>query len=249
MIKLTFLGTASAVPNQDHQNTHLIFEVQDRTVLVDCVGNPVVRLEQAAIDPLSISDLIITHFHPDHVSGVPLLLMDLWLMGRDTPLFVYGLTSVIERIEKMMALYEWENWDGFYPVHFVRLPIHDQMILIDQEKLNITSAPTCHMVPSMGIRIQIPQGAVTYSSDTSPCDSLLKLAEGSDILIHEATGAGNGHTSPEQAGHIAQKAGVDKLYLIHYPPDCDIAEWVARAQRNFSGKVAAAQDLMVINFP
>jgi len=249
MIKLTFLGTASAVPNKNHQNTHMIFETQGRTILVDCVGNPVVRLEQAEIDPLSITDLILTHFHPDHVSAVPLLLMDLWLMGRELPLYIYGLTSVIERIKNMMDLYEWRNWDGFYPVKFIELPGDEQVTLIDQRELKVTASPTCHMVPSMGVRIQVLEGTLTYSSDTSPCDTLLNLARGSNILIHEATGEGTGHTSPEQAGQIAQQADVNTLYLIHYPPSCDIDEWVARAQRNFSGEVKAARDLMVVNLP
>jgi len=110
MNKLTFLGTASAVPDEDQQNTHFIIETKSRNILVDCVGNPVVRLKQAGVDPLSISDLVVTHFHPDHVSGVPLLLMDLWLMGRETPLYLYGLNEVLDRIEKMMSLFDWESW-------------------------------------------------------------------------------------------------------------------------------------------
>ena len=85
MAKLIVLGSSNAIPTKDHENTHLAVVCRDRTVLIDCVSNPIVRLEQAGIDPLMISDVILTHFHPDHVSGVPLLLIDLWLMGRCTP--------------------------------------------------------------------------------------------------------------------------------------------------------------------
>jgi ribonuclease Z len=95
MAKITFLGTASAVPDRNHQNTHFVVQTESGTVLVDCVGNPIVRLREAGIDPLSITDLVLTHFHPDHVSGVPLLLMDLWLLGRKQPLDIYGLESVL----------------------------------------------------------------------------------------------------------------------------------------------------------
>ena len=249
MYKLTFLGTASAVPNENQQNTHFIIETKSRTILVDCVGNPVVRLKQAGIDPLSISDLIVTHFHPDHVSGVPLLLMDLWLMGRKSPLYLYALNDVVDRIEKMMSLYDWESWQGFYPVKFVRIHGKTQTNLIDTDDVKVWAAPVCHMIPTIGLRIASPECVLCYSSDTAPCEAVLDLANETDILIHEATGEGHGHSSPEQAGQIAQQSGVKKLYLIHYPADADVNEWGNRAKACFSGEVVVARDLMTIEYP
>lgn len=249
MNKLTFLGTASAVPDSDQQNSHLVVEAMERSILVDCVGNPVVRLKQAGIDPLSITDLIVTHFHPDHVSGVPLLLMDLWLMGRTNALNLYGLPDVLDRITKMMALYDWETWEGFYPVNFVQVIGNGLISLIDTEGFKVFAAEVSHMVPTMGIRMTTNESVVCYSSDTEPCDSILQLAQNADILIHEATGEGNGHTSPEQAGQVAHQTGTGKLFLIHYPANADTDEWIKRAQINFSGEVIAARDLMTIEFP
>jgi ribonuclease Z len=98
MAKLIVLGSSNAIPTVDHENTHMAIVCQNRTVLIDCVSNPIVRLEQAGIDPATLTDVIVTHFHPDHVSGVPLLLMDLWLMGRHTPLNVYSLHYTVDRI-------------------------------------------------------------------------------------------------------------------------------------------------------
>ena len=246
MIKLTFLGTASAVANQTHQNSHFILETGDRTIMVDCVGSPITRLDQAGIDPLKITDLILTHFHPDHVSGVPLLLMDLWLMGRKKPLAIYGLAQVIDQVKGLMALFNWQTWDGFYDVQFIPLPSEKALLVLEDQALTIHAALLCHMVPSIGIKFQAPEGVITYSSDTSPCDALVQLAKGSDILIHEATGEGKGHSSPEEAGIMADKAGVGTLYMIHYPPECDPDEWVTRAKKHFSGRGVMAQDLMTI---
>jgi ribonuclease Z len=245
-VKITFLGTASAVPNQNHQNSHFIVESENRTLLIDCVGNPVSRLDQAGIDPLSIDDLILTHFHPDHVSATPLLLMDLWLMGRERPLNVFGLGTVIDRVKKMMDLYDWQTWDGFYPINFVELNDQDQNLFINQDGVKLWSVPVCHMIPGIGLRMEFPEGSLVYSSDTGPCDQVINLARGADILIHESTGEGHGHSSPAQAGQIAQKANVRTLYLIHYPPDCDLAAWVEQAKMNFSGAVFAAEDMMSI---
>lgn len=247
MAKIRFLGTAKAVPDKDHENAHLIIDGGDRVIMVDCAGSPIVRLDQAGIDPLSITDLILSHFHPDHVAGLPLLLMDMWLMGRKDSLNIYGLKDVIDRTVKMMDLYDWQDWDEFYPVAFYPLPNNERMPLIITESLKVWASPLCHMVPSIGMRFQFSEGEICYSSDTAPCESLIRLAEGVDILIHEATGEGPGHTSPEQAGKIAQKAFATKLVLIHYPPKIDHEEWVRKARNHFDGEVIIAQDLMEIS--
>jgi len=244
MSKFTFLGTASAVPDQNQQNTHFVLETDERVILVDCVGNPIVRLEQAGIDPLSITDLVLTHFHPDHVSGVPLLLMDLWLMGRTRPVEIYGLYDVMDRFEKMMELYDWGDWTGFYPVNLHRFPRAEMMPLLETEDVKIWASSVCHMIPAIGLRMELPDGTVCYSTDTAACEAVIRLAEAADILIHEATGSSDGHSSAAEAGQIAMDAGVKKLVLIHYPPKSDLDVLKRQAQSTFTGEVIVARDLM-----
>lgn len=99
MPKVIILGSSNAIPSTGHENTHMVVVGEDRTVLVDCVSNPILRLEKAGLDFNNLTDLVLTHFHPDHVSGVPLLLMDMWLMGRHKPLNIYGLHHTLDRME------------------------------------------------------------------------------------------------------------------------------------------------------
>ncbi len=244
MSKITFLGTASAIPGQNQHNSHFVLEAGDRVILVDSPGNPVVRLEEAGLDPQSLTDIILTHFHPDHTSGVPLLMMDLWLMGRKAPLRVHGLADLIYRVEQVMALYEWETWEGFYPVDFHRLPTEDKTPLIQTDALTAWAYPVCHMIPAIGLRFELPEGVVGYSTDTEPCDQVVRLAEGADILIHEASGSSYGHSSAAEAGVVAAKAGVSTLVLTHYPVDAALDELLAQAKSTFSGDVVIAEDLM-----
>jgi ribonuclease Z len=105
MAKIVILGSSNAVAHKDHENTHLVITGRERVVLVDCPGNPILRLERAGVGFNAVTDLIVTHFHPDHVSGVPLFIMDMWLMGRSRPLEIYGLHHTLGRLEKMMGLY------------------------------------------------------------------------------------------------------------------------------------------------
>ena len=83
---------------------------------------------------------------------------------------------------------------------------------------------------------------IVYSADTEPCQTLIRLASGADLLIHEASGAHKGHSSPEQAAWVAREAGVAQLVLIHYPVvGVDLEAWRAAASE-FGDSVALARD-------
>lgn len=249
MTKLIVLGSSNAIPTRDHENTHLALISQGRTVLIDCVSNPMVRLEQAGIDPLSITDLILTHFHPDHVSGVPLFLMDSWLIGRHAPLNVYGLDYTLQRIETLMNLYNWSDWPGFYPVNFLRVSMDEMAVVFDEEDMRVTATPVRHFLPNMGLRIDLKaeQKSVVYSCDTEPCAEVERLAQGADILLHEAAGLFPGHSSAAQAGVVARQAEVGTLYLIHYPTGRFASgDLVADAKSHFPGDVRLATDFLEI---
>jgi ribonuclease Z len=251
MPKLIFLGTSNAVPDLNHENTHLALVGEQRLLLIDCVNNPIVRLSQAGLDVHDLTDLLLTHFHPDHISGVPSLLMNCWLLGRTRPLHIYGLQDTLERIVKMMELYEWSRWPGFYPVEFHQVPAQELCLAIENPEFGLYTSPVCHMVPCIGIRIEFPRSGqvVAYSCDTEPCPQVVKLAAHADLLIHEATGAGFGHTSAAQAGEIARQAGAKELYLIHYPTgDFDPRPLVEQARKGFPGPVTLAQDFMGLTF-
>ncbi len=251
MTKLIFLGTSNAISSANHENTHMVLVGDNRIVLIDCPSSPFLRLQKAGVDFNRLSDLILTHFHPDHVSGVPLLLMNMWLMGRDQPLNVFGLAYTIDRIENLMGSYNWSRWPGFYPVKFHRLPEKAMMPVIDSNEFHIYSSPMQHLIPSIGLRIEFTGSnkTMTYSSDTEPCQQLIKLAESADVLVHEATGAQPGHSSARQAGEAARMAEVGSLYLIHYPTgQFASGNPVAEAKLPFDGPVVLAEDYMALEF-
>lgn len=250
MSKLIVLGSSNAIPTRDHENTHLALVCQNRVVLIDCVSTPLVRLEQAGIDPLMITDLILTHFHPDHVSGVPLLLMDSWLLGRRTPLNVHGLDYTIERVKAMMELYSWSDWPDFYPVNFCCVADDEMALVFETDDMRVHATPVKHFLPNMGLRIEMKESgkSLAYSCDTEPCNEVERLAQGVDVLLHEAAGLYPGHSSAAQAGVVARKAEVGALYLIHYPTGRFASgDLVAEAKTTFPGNVHLATDFMEID--
>jgi ribonuclease Z len=251
MAKVIILGSSNAIPTKDHENTHMVVIGDERMALVDCVGNPILRLEQAGVDFNDLTDIIITHFHPDHVSGLPLLLMDMWLMGRRKPIDIYGLHYTLDRVEDLMGFYSWAEWPDFFPVAFHRLPHSEKSYVLDCPDFKVTSTPVRHLIPTIGLRFDFhpSKKSLAYSCDTEPCEHVVHLADGADVLIHEAAGDFVGHSSAAQAAEIATQAEVGSLYLIHYPTGrFGKGDPVSEARTKFQGPVTLAKDFMTLDF-
>lgn len=251
MAELIILGASNAIPTAEGENTHFVFRAGSRTVLVDVASSPLLRLDQAGIDQHAITDLVLTHFHPDHVGGLPLFLMDLWLLGRKTPLVVHGLADTLDRAQKLMELFGWAAWPGFFQVVFNRLPATEMTVLLETPELRVFASPVKHLLPTIGLRVEFcaEQKTLAYSCDTEVCPAVAQLAQGVDILLHEASGPFKGHSSAAQAGEVAARAGARALYLIHYPTGKFASgDPLLEARQNFSGPITLARDLMRVVF-
>ena len=130
-------------------------------------------------------------------------------------------------------------------------------------------------MPALGYRFDFPDRSIAFSGDTVALEAVAQMAKGADILVHEAldfpaievylrqliaaTGPGGptfeasmahmlaDHTSAEDAGRIAQEAGVKTLVLSHIaPPSVSDASWQTAAARFFKGEIIVGRDLMVI---
>jgi ribonuclease BN (tRNA processing enzyme) len=120
--------------------------------------------------------------------------------------------------------------------------------------------------PALGYRFDTPHGAVAFSGDTGACENVVRLARGADVLVHEVIDVdrllarlrrlpnyeavrahlGRSHSSPEEAGTIAAKAGVGTVVLSHLVPgDGEVTEdeWEARVRSTFDGDVVCGVDL------
>jgi ribonuclease Z len=99
---------------------------------------------------------------------------------------------------------------------------------------------------------------IVYSGDTKFSENIIKLAQGADLLIHEATldddyverASEEGHSTSSQAAMIAKKAGVKKLLLIHISARYidDVSIMVEQARKIFP-ETYVAEDLMSIEVP
>ena len=120
--------------------------------------------------------------------------------------------------------------------------------------------------PAFGFRFDTPAGSVVFSGDTGACDNVVALARDADVLVHEVIDIDvmterlstrpnyqalrnhltSAHSSPEQVGDVATRAGVRTLVLSHLVPgDLDLTEeeWEGRVRPHFAGEIVCGVDL------
>jgi ribonuclease Z len=245
MPELVVLGTAASVPDAHHDTIAHVLCGDGWTVLVDCGGSPLHKLAQLGIEADTIQAVILTHYHADHIYGLPILIQGLWLGSREAPLPIFGPEHTLGIARQMLETFSLAERADMFTLEWqpVRLREGEQVLELDGTR--ILATPVCHReVPALGLRFENTETgrAIVYSGDTEPCPPLVRLAFGADLLIHDSTGEQYGHSSPEQAAEVAREAGVQELALIHYPVQgVNLQAW-RQAASEFPGPVRLASD-------
>jgi len=104
-IKLTFLGTADQIPSADRNHTAILLSYEGENILVDCGEGTQRQFRKAHLNPCKVTRILITHWHGDHVLGLPGLLSTLSLSGYQKTLCIYGPRGTKEFIKEMLSVF------------------------------------------------------------------------------------------------------------------------------------------------
>ncbi|MEW6350807.1 MAG: ribonuclease Z [Thermodesulfobacteriota bacterium] len=251
-MEITVLGSGTATPSLERNASGLAVRSAGKLVLVDMGPGTIRRLCEARIDTRLVDAILVTHFHPDHVSDiVPFLFASNYSFGpvREELFGIIGPRGLQEYYNSLVRTYgHWivPNRDRLRITEL--LP--DAPDSLELDGLRICSRPSCHCEPSLSYRIEAGPASVTISGDTDVCQDLVELAGHTDCLICECSMPDGlkvpGHLVPSEAGAIAEKASAARLVLTHMYPPCEEVDVVAQARRTFSGEIAKARDLMTI---
>jgi ribonuclease Z len=242
------LGTSGAVPSARRDTTALVVRAGGSTCLVDVGGSPVQKLRRVGVDPVTLSAVVITHTHPDHVYGLPALVQGLLILGRRTTLPIYCRVEHVSLVAGLLGLFGLAR-EGL-PLPIMPVEPHEGVHVLETPDLVLTASPNVHgSMPNLAVRIDAGGRSLVYSSDTRPCREVETLARGATTLVHEATFArpnpAEWHSTAQEAGAVAHAAGVGRLYLAHvgYGVHGALRGHVAAARRAFGGAVAMAEEL------
>jgi len=147
------------------------------------------------------------------------------LGGRTRPLRILAIPEVLSVAQRLVEVFDFEltldSWT--FPVSFQAVTPGERMDLAGNP---VTCFRMDHTVPSVGVRIELAQGTVAYTSDTQPNPAMQQLAQGARLLITECTFLKSGeaharssrHMTTLDAGRAAADAQVHTLVLVHQGP-------------------------------
>jgi len=278
--RLILLGTGGGPrPRRTRSAPAQVILVDDTAYVIDCGDGVARQLVLAGVSLPKLRHIFITHHHSDHNADYGNLILLAWSAGLKTRLDSWGPPPLVEmtrqflemnapdiaaRIadEGRMALapliHAHEFSEGVLVMEDASVAVH--CVLVDHPP----------MVPSFAYRFDTPGRSIVISGDTRPCERLIRLARGADVLVHEAlyppaidrlvAGVDNAthlkesirghHTSVEDAGRVAQAAGVKTLVLSHLVPAEDplVTDqlWLEGARKHFRGEIIVGRDLLEI---
>lgn len=245
MVELIILGSSASVPDAEHDTVSLILRGADWAILIECGGSPLHKLAQLGVGLEDLRAVILSHRHPDHLYGLPMLVQGLWIGGREAPLPIYGPRQALDRARDLLELLDLADREGMFTVEWHPVPLREGREVMNWEEIRVRAAPVIHAGnDTLAFRFEnrATGRAIVYSADTEPCPALVRLALGADLLLHEATGDHAGHSTPAQAAEVAREAGVAQLALIHYPVrGVNLEAWRLQAAE-FPGPVTLARD-------
>src|SRR3982751_20305 len=214
-MRLTVLGCAGSFPGPESACSAYLVEAEGFRLLIDFGSGSLSALQRyASLD--SIDAIMLTHLHCDHMLDpcTYVVVRRYSPAGPLPPVPVYAPPGAAERIS---AAYSSEAGPvddvyTFYGLQPGTFPIGPFTVTVDRVN---------HPIETYGVRVESGGRVLAYSSDTAPCESLLRLAAGADLFLCEASYLDGMENPPDlhltggEAGEAATKADVARLLLTH----------------------------------
>lgn len=254
--------------------------VDGAVYLFDCGYGAITRFAAAGLRLADVRAIFITHHHSDHNADYPNVIHLSWIQGLTRNVPVFGPPPMRRIHDAAIAFHHEDfdiriRATGRTPPSecFTVREISQGGVVFQDENVQVTSALVDHppFEHAFAFRVDSKDRAIVISGDTAYCDAMVDLSRGADLLLHEAMHEPgidamlaarpyvppglrnflvNGHTSAQDCGRIAARAGVRTLALTHLLPSDDglVADdvWISEAARHFDGKIIVAQDLMIL---
>ena len=278
--RLILLGTGGGPrPRKENVSASQVIVVNDQLYVIDCGDGVARQLVTAGLALPKLRHVFITHHHSDHNADYGNLLLLSWASGLRTRVDSWG-PPPLEKITRLffeMNAYDIDTRiadEGRVPLVPLVHP-HEMSqggLVMRDENVSVTCALVDHppVVPAFAYRFDTADRSIVVSGDTNRSENLIQLAQGADVLVHEALYLPavdrlvarvpnaatlkkhiiDSHTAVEDCARVATAAGVKTLVLSHLVPadDPTVTEqtWLDSARPHFKGRIIVARDLMEI---
>jgi ribonuclease Z len=146
-MKLTVLGSSSALPTSGRYPSAHVLNAHERLFLIDCGEGTQMQLRKTRIRFAKINHIFISHLHGDHVFGLYGLLSTFSLMGRTNPIHLYAPENYDKILKSHLSDFD---INLSFQIDFIPLSGKNAVKILDDKYLTVTSFPLQHRVPSYG---------------------------------------------------------------------------------------------------
>ena len=257
MAEICFLGTGGSVATEDRDNTSILMVNRDDLILIDCPGSPFQKIKKLGLDPRRVSSLLVTHVHPDHIYGLPMLVHS--LMMEKLRIKLYGSQESVFFCRQLLNLFNLQDEKIKCRIDFISLTPEKTFDLHDSLSCRTLEVPHKSSSLAFFFNFKGEKKEVIYSGDTPAFSPLFKHGAGVDTLIHdcsvpsrffqEVPHLSSMHTNALELGKLAQSAGIKRLLPCHFFVDLDfsVSEIETEIRQNYTGELIVPRDFSRIS--
>jgi ribonuclease Z len=295
-LHVALCGTGSPLPNPDRAGPCNVVIAGKHIFIVDVGEGSARNIARMGLPIGRAEAVFLTHFHSDHIDGLGPVMLQRWIgLPSHAPLPIHGPSGVEAIVAGFNAAYATDN--GYRTSHhgptiappsgagaaavpfaLPQLGQGDSIVAYEADGLKVTAFRVNHgpVSPAVGYRFDYKGRSIVISGDTAKSPTLVRAANGADLLVHEAlqprlvalmTAAleakhirntaqitrdiVNYHTTPEQAADSAREAGVKQLVLSHIVPPLPskffYPAFLGDAAKHFDGPITVGEDGMMFS--
>jgi ribonuclease BN (tRNA processing enzyme) len=233
-VRLTVVGCSGSGPGPDSPASCYLVEHEGFRLVLD-LGNGSFGALQGVLDPAAVDAVFLSHLHADHCLDVAPFVVWHRYSGR-SPGALVPLYAPVDAERRLALAYDMDG-GGLTDV-FDFVPVRPGRSTLGPFQVEL--ARTAHPVECYAIRLTAGGRSLVYTGDTGPCDRVVELARGADVLLAEAAHPDSDprqppglHLTGRQAGEHAAAAGVRRLLVTHVPSWVDRIEQLVAASSVF----------------
>lgn len=253
-MELTILGSGTTDPTLKRHEPGYLLKIGKDLILLDVGTDTKMQIANSGNNGMKVNNVLISHTHCDHVSGLPALFWRWWVANKGTPITILGPKGTKKFIQKMGAAF-FPKFEEYFNFSLKVKEMHNSTYRTKTWKVKSvytwrqghTSSPY-----ALAYRIEHKGKALVYGADM--CydypKSIVQIAKNADVLLIEAAVPESrkyeDHLTPGRAGQLAAEANVKKLILTHFYFDTTKYNIKAQVKKHFKGQIVIAKDLMKI---
>lgn len=244
-MRVTFLGTGSAMPTGERFQTGLLLQADNRHLLVDCGSGVLHRLARTSAGYEAVDAVLLTHHHLDHVSDLMPFLKARWLAGADT-VEIAGPPGTDSLLADLFGVHS-------YMQDRLDLTVRDldpgpfTIAGFDVDAIETRHSLLCH-----AYRFEGAEGDFVFSGDSEAFDGLAEFADGATVLAHDCSFPDevdvSNHPTPSTLGRVLAGKTIDTVYLTHLYPHTNgkHAEMIESMAEYYNGTIEFAHDGLTV---